>query len=317
MRARVARALVMTSLLGAAVASSSSRAEAQASRAETEAKEKSRAAFRKGVAQLRAQDWTGARASFESAYALFPHPSILLNLAIARLRTDDPVRAEQDLVKFLSEDGGASADELATARETLGEARGRLGTLRVIVVPATARVAIDGKPVETVRRADAGDKGVVAEVRIKPGKHVVDTEADGFKADHRSLDVPPKAEAAASIELVANAAVKSEEPKPAQESSVRTIVGWSLAGLAGAALVTGGITALRAKSLSSDYGDASSSRFQDLDTRSTGIGFRTAADVALGVAVLSGAAAVILLVTDLGKGAPSSSSVAQAAVLSW
>jgi hypothetical protein len=82
-------------------------------------------------------------------------------------------------------------------------------------------------------------------------------------------------------------------------------VGWSLAGLAGAALITGGVTALRAKSLSDDYGDRSSSRFQDRGARSEGIKFRTAADVALGVALLSGAAAVVLLVTDLGRDSPS------------
>src|SRR5262245_16311640 len=83
--------------------------------ADPEAKEKSRAAFRRGVAQLRAQDWHAARASFEQAYSLFPHPSILLNLGIARLKTNEPVLAEQDLVKFLSEDIGASADELSGA----------------------------------------------------------------------------------------------------------------------------------------------------------------------------------------------------------
>jgi Tfp pilus assembly protein PilF len=76
--------------------------------ADADAREKSRVAFRRGVAQLRSQDWTAARASFEAAWALYPHPSILLNLGIARLRTDEPVRAEQDLVRFLSEDVGAS-----------------------------------------------------------------------------------------------------------------------------------------------------------------------------------------------------------------
>jgi Tfp pilus assembly protein PilF len=48
-------------------------------------RDKSRAAFKKGVTQLKAQDWAGARASFEEAYSLVPHPSILLNLGISRL----------------------------------------------------------------------------------------------------------------------------------------------------------------------------------------------------------------------------------------
>jgi multisubunit Na+/H+ antiporter MnhB subunit len=94
----------------------------------------------------------------------------------------------------------------------------------------------------------------------------------------------------------------------------RAIVGWSLAGLAGAALITSGITALRAKTLSDEYGDPASAHFQEGSARSEGITFRTAADVALSVALLSGAAAVVLLFTDLGKG---SSDVARSATLRW
>jgi hypothetical protein len=92
------------------------------------------------------------------------------------------------------------------------------------------------------------------------------------------------------------------------------VVGWSLVGLAGAALITGGVTALRAKSLSNAYSNRANEHFQDPSARSEGITFRTAADVSLGVALVSGAAAVILLLTDLGKG---SSDVARAGMLRW
>ena len=280
--------------------------------ADTEARERSRAAFRKGVAQLRAQDWSAARASFEAAWSYYPHPSILLNLGIARLRTDDPVRAEQDLFRFLSEDVGASPDELAGAREALAESRTRIGTLRVIGSPASARVVIDGRAVETVRRADPGASGVVAEVRAKPGKHTVLVEAVGFTSDRRDVDVIARGEAAVTMTLAA--AAETPKPPPEEPSGARTVAGWSLAGLAGAALITGGITALRAKTLSNEYGDPSSSRFQDRDARATGITFRTAADVALGVALLSGTMAVILLFTDFGK---SGTVVARAGTLHW
>ncbi|HSO31903.1 MAG TPA: hypothetical protein VLT33_05290, partial [Labilithrix sp.] len=283
------------------------RADERPSAADADAREKSRVAFRKGVAQLRAQDWSAARASFETAWSLYPHPSILLNLAIARLHTDDPARAEQDLVRFLSEDGGASADELASAREALADARSRLGSLRVIVSPAVARVVVDGTAVETVRRADAGASGVVAEMRIKPGRHAISVEADGHVPDRRSVEVVAKAEASVTIHLVAVEIAPRPVPAPVGIST-RAVVGWSLVGLAGAALITGGVTALRAKSLSSDYADPASPRFQDPDARSTGITFRTAADVALGVALVSGAAALLLLVTDLGKDSPTPTS---------
>lgn len=267
---------------------------------DTDAKERSRAAFRKGVAQLRAQDWSAARASFETAYTLFPHPSILLNLGIARLRTDEPVRAEQDLVRFLSEDVGASADELASAREALAESRTKIGALKVIVVsPPSARVSVDGKAVETVRRPDGGAADVVAEVRTKPGRHAVSVEADGFSAVHRDVAIVARNEVAMTVKL---APIETVAPKPADDGpKVRPIVGWSLAGLGGVAVATGVFCALRAKSLSDEYSDKGSTRFQDADVRSEGTTFRSAADVALVVAIVSGTAAVILLFTDVGK----------------
>jgi hypothetical protein len=307
--------LVMILLLGACATTSVARvarADEPPVTADAESREKSRVAFRKGVAQLRAQDWPAARASFEAAWSLYPHPSILLNLGIARLRTDDPVRAEQDLVRFLSEDVGAAPDELAGAREALAEARTRIGTLRIAVSPPTARVAVDGTSVDTVHSADPSASGVVAEVRAKPGRHVVAIEAEGYAPARRELDLAARGEAVATVTL--SPALAEKKPVVATGPSTRAVVGWSLAGLAGAALITGGVTALRAKTLSTEYGDPTSARFQDHSARSSGIAFRTAADIGLGVAILSGAAAVILLFTDLGK---SSSDVARSGTLRW
>jgi hypothetical protein len=309
MRARVV-VISMLLLGGASVSPSVARADDPPGMNEAEARERSRAAFRKGVAQLRAQDWAAARTSFETAWGYFPHPSILLNLGIARLHTDDPVRAEQDLMKFLSEDGGASADELAGAREALADARSKIGTVRVVVTPPTARVSIDGKAVTTVRRVDAG--GIQAEVRAKAGTHAVLVEADGYKTERRDVDLAAKAEAVAHITL---AAVDAPPPKPTPAADPsRAIAGYSLLGLAGAALITSGVTALRAKTLSNEYGDASSPHFQEHSTRTQGIAFRTTADVALGIALVSGAIGVVLLFTDFGK---SPTAVARAGTLTW
>ncbi|MDF2695796.1 MAG: hypothetical protein K0S65_4179 [Labilithrix sp.] len=255
-------------------------------------RERSRAAFRKGVTQLRAQDWTGARASFEEAWSLVQHPSILLNLGIARLRTDDPVLAEQDLVRFLSEDPGAAPEELASAREALAEARSKIGTLRIVTTPASARVAIDGKPVG-VRVAGGGG---VAEARLKSGAHALSVQADGFRAEERSVDLPAKSDTELRVVLAASDAGQLRESGP----STRTIVGWSLAGTAGVALVASGVMALRAMSLANDYEERGSASFQDKDVKDEGIAFRTGADVALVAGLVAGAGAVVLLLTDIG-----------------
>jgi hypothetical protein len=270
---------------------------AEALHTEEEAREKSRSAFRKGVQELRASQWADARASFESAWAYFPHPSILLNLGIARLHTDDFLRAEQDLVKFLSEDGGASAAELASAREALATARANLGLLRIVVSPASARVVVDGTPLEIVR--NQGPR-VVAEVRTALGPHSIVIEAVGCASvERRDVRVSSRAATELNVALL-------PVPRAPHQAEVRSrahgVAGWSLVGVAGASLVAGGVMALHANALAHDYADASNSRFQDASVRSEGITYRTLADVALGTAIVSGTVGALLLFTKTGSG---------------
>ncbi|HEY8072527.1 MAG TPA: PEGA domain-containing protein [Labilithrix sp.] len=308
------RRALLPSIVAAAIACATMPSSAAAQ--DSDPREKSRTAFKRCVAQLKSQDWAGARASCEQAYALFAHPSILLNLGIARLRTGDPVLAEQDLVKFLSDDAGSPPEELAAARDALAEARGQLGTMRVQVTPDAARVTIDGKAIQLVRREAAGD--VVAESRVKAGKHSIVVEADGYSPQTREVSVTAKRDADVNITLQKSSAAPTPGAEP---SETRTIIGWSLVGLAGAGAVTSVVTALRAKSLADQYKDPSSSRFQDSGTRSTGITFRTAADIAGGVAILAAAGAIVLLFTDIGAGGTASAvsgrSESRAAVLRW
>ena len=273
-------------------------------------KEKSRAAFRRGVSQARAQDWAAARASFEEAYTLVQHPSILLNLGIARLKTDEPVLAEADLVRFLSDDAGAAPDEVRSAREALAEARAQIGTLHIVVVPPNAHIAVDGKA-PAMRAVEGGAKEATVDMRVRAGAHVVTVEAEGFTTVKQSPDVLAKGTAEVRVTLVPEekspepAAPAPLPPPPAEhETSTRTIVGWTLTGVGGAALVTSGILALRALSLSSDYGDRSSASYQSKDTRDTGIAFRTGADIALLAGLIAGGTGLVLLFTNVGRDEP-------------
>lgn len=272
------------------------------SQSEKEAREKSRAAFRAGVSQLQAKDWKAARSSFETAWALYPHPSILLNLGIARLRTDDPVLAEQDFVKFLSEDFGATPEELAGAREALAEARTKLGTIRVVASPSAARIVVDGKTIaERVSSAGVAADAAVAEVRAKAGKHTVLVDAEGHAQQERNVDLAPRADIEVKIALVANAAKVGPNgpgPIPAGDDGPdgRTILGYGLAGLSGVALVTGVVCGIRTLSLASEHEDRPTA-----DSKSEGETFRTVTDVAIGVAIVSGVAAIVLLFTDVGS----------------
>lgn len=308
-RIRVLGRLVLGGLIALACLghAEAARADASDAHASNEDREASRAAFRKGVAEARMANWPAARVAFEEAYRAFPHPSILLNLGLARLRTGDPVQAEDDLARFLAEDSGASAAESRNAREALEEARRKIGTLRVVTDPTTARVSVDGL---RAPRADGGEMVL----RLLPGSHRVSADADGFVAKEQRVTVVARSESLIELHLDARASRAPSDPPPARPAPpVRAVVGYSLLGLAGVSLLVAGGTALRALSLSNAYEDASSDRFGDAGTRSEGIAFRTTADVALGVALVSGVVGIVLLVT----GTPARSSRTAAAALTW
>lgn len=295
-------ATVLTVSVASTCTASAKPDEPAATPQDREAREKSRAAFRAGVAQLKAQDWKAARASFEQAWALYPHPSILLNLGIARLRTDEPVLAEQDFVRFLSEDFGATPEELAGAREALAEARTKIGTIRVIASPAAARIVVDGKTIAERVRSESEHESIMAEVRAKAGKHTVAVDADGYTTQERNVDLAAKGEIEVKIALAPVAGSSTPNPPARGEGpSGRTITGYAVGGVAAVALVAGAFFGLRAISLKNDYEDKSKAdTFQDPSTKSEGEMFRTLADVGFGVAILGGVAAGILLFTDIG-----------------
>ena len=261
-------------------------------------RERSRAAFRRGVTQLRAQDWAGSRTSFEEAYGLVPHPSILLNLGIARLRTDEPVLAEQDLARFVSDDSGASPEELTSARQALVEARERIGTLRVLATPAYARVLVDGKMAPI--RATPPDGGL-AEARVRAGTHAITVQAEGYLPEERSADVVAKTDTDVRFTLVPRPAFVASKPEEPSSTSTRTIVGWTFAGISAASLVGAGVLGLRAMSLASDYVSRSNASFQDPDVKDEGVTFRTVADVALVTGIVTGSVALVLLLTNVGS----------------
>jgi hypothetical protein len=123
----------------------------------------------------------------------------------------------------------------------------------------------------------------------------VKVEADGYVSQQRTIDLA----AGHDVDVKVTLAPK-EEARPVEGTSTRTIAGWGCVGLAGVALVASGVFALRASSLSDDYADPGNAEsFQNPDVRSEGVAFRTGADIALGTALLAGAAATVLLLTDL------------------
>jgi hypothetical protein len=267
-----------------------------------DAREDSRAAFRRGVQQLEANDYANARDSFALAYKLFPHPSILLNLGIARAHTGEWLDAEQDLIHFLADDGGAPANEIASAHTQLAEVRKHLGSIRLRVTPSGAVARIDAHPVALI-------PGKFVDVRAVTGSHALHVEAAGHEPIDRTLDVDNAQVAALDVALVPSAKRGAERVDDGA-SSQRPMIGFVLIGggvvLAGLGVASG----IHAKSLADDYNTPNSGSFQDASTKSSGLLFRTLADVAFASAIVAGGIGVYFLASS-----PSSTSGTQARVV--
>jgi len=280
------RLLLAAAMVAALVASSAP------GRADGDPRELSRAAFRRGVSQAGTGDYKAARESFLEAYRLFAHPSILLNLAIARAHVGEWVEAEQDLVHFLADDGGAQSDEVASARAELAQTRKHLGTFRLRVAPTGARASLDARPVAVI-------PGSFVDVRTTRGTHDLHVAAEGFPPADRVVDV--EADRAPDVDI--RLAVSGEAPPPAPGDSQR-IVGWFLVGggvvLAGVGLYAG----VQAQSLANEYNQSGSGHFQDQGTKASGIVFRTAADISfVGALALAGVGTYFLLTAPAAPGA--------------
>lgn len=278
-------------------------AQAAAAAPDDSSRERSRAAFLQGVELVQKGDFPGARRAFVEAHKLFPHPSILLNLGIVRARIGEFVEAEQNLVGFLANDGGATPEEVRGARQTLADVRSHLGTVKVRVDPATARATLDEKAVALA-------PGELAEVRVVAGEHELVLEAPGFVTERTRVRV-----GASEPEVVVRSLAPVEIEKPSAPLPTRSLVGGSLLGASGFALLIAIGTGARAIERADAYNVRSSPEYRVLAVRDEGVAFRTATDVLLVGAILLGGAGAAILFWPTGH-APSPS-VSATVGLGW
>lgn len=263
-------------------------------------RDQSRAAFMRGVADAHQGHYTAARDEFLEAYNLYAHPSILMNLGIARWHTGEYIQAEKDLARFLSDDGGASDEDIANARAGLAAVRQHLGTVRLRVAPLGARVMLDTQPITLVLSG-------FAEVRAIVGPNELRAEADGYEPLHQSVVVSHETQMTLDLSLkpLGAASGKHAEPPPSADADgTRKAVAYaSLVASAASAIAWAGF-GLRALSLASAYNTKGSLEYQDPGTKSTGIAFRSAADVFFATALVGGGVGAYLLIFPVKTDAP-------------
>jgi hypothetical protein len=258
-------------------------------------RDESRAAFLRGVNEAHQDHFTAARDAFLEAYRLFPHPSILMNLGIARMRTGEYIASEENLVRFLADPAGAPPEDLANARAALVVVRGHIGTLRVRVSPTTAHATLDGAPLTLTPSTFVDVRAVVgpAELRVA---------ADGYAPVARAILVQRDQVELADVILVpASGPGRAPETAPTGDhaASRHATLGWALVGTAGVLGVTGVIAGVEAISLAHDYNTPGNAEYQNHPTREEGVAWRTSADVLFATGLVAAGVGAYILVRPI------------------
>jgi tetratricopeptide (TPR) repeat protein len=136
--------------------------------------EEARRRFQEGVRYYDQRQYDKARLAFTQAYALKPHPAVLLNLAQSELRAGHYAAAATHFAQYIREN--PNADAMDHARGAFEEARKRVVEVNVAVNQPDAVISVDG--------IEAGKSPLPDVLYVEPGARTIGAEKDGAQASH-------------------------------------------------------------------------------------------------------------------------------------
>ena len=156
-----------------------------------------------GVKRLQAKEYDQALANFLDAYAKFPSPKILLNIA-STLRDMGRLSDAANTYQRYLLDPITGNERITEVKDILLALDRQLTVLTIRIAPAGARVSIDAGPFVEV--------GASLQVRVRPGLHLVrlrhgerttERTVNGFEGELKDVelaldDTPPPAPASAA-----------------------------------------------------------------------------------------------------------------------
>jgi hypothetical protein len=92
-------------------------------------------------------DVAGALEKFSAAYAAYPSPKLMFNIAQANRDLGRPVEALEAFEKFLAGVADASSETVADVRKSVAELQRKLGRIQIDCETPGAEVSIDGRSV--------------------------------------------------------------------------------------------------------------------------------------------------------------------------
>lgn len=161
---------------------------------------KSREEFVKGAELVRHARWGEALSAFERSATLHPHATTTFNIGACERALGEYTRARMTFGRALSENDAQQQTELnptlvSNIHAFVEELDGLLASANVSLVPSTASIAVDGRPLLVVdpnvspmilfagvRAAGPGEPSPAAafRVRLNPGAHVFTLARRGY-----------------------------------------------------------------------------------------------------------------------------------------
>ncbi len=169
--------------------------------------EMARQRFREGVQFYDQREYDKARLSFRQAYALKPHPAVLLNLAQSELRSGHPDDAATHFSEYLHNNTVSDTDKQETELG-FAAAKSKVAEVTVVVDTPGAQLTVDG--------ADRGTAPLTSPLYLMPGTHSFDAT---MTDRHATKSVTTSAGQTTSVNL--NLRPPSTAPVPAEHTELQ------------------------------------------------------------------------------------------------
>ncbi|HBQ11066.1 MAG TPA: hypothetical protein DEF51_07770 [Myxococcales bacterium] len=166
---------------------------AQSSTPSEDDRARAREQFGLGVERYEDGNYQGALEAFQEAYRLAPHPTVRVNMANCYEHLERPLEAMHHFERFLAEAEGASRQQRREVQAALRRLEGQLGQVRLAIAPDGARVVIDN--------AETRVAPVLEPVRLVAGTHHLTVRMDGYRTEHREVEVTGGSDERISIRL--------------------------------------------------------------------------------------------------------------------
>jgi hypothetical protein len=130
-----------------------------------QAKAQAQALLGQGTKLYQQGDVAGALERFNAAYAAYPSPKLMFNIAQANRDLGRPVEALEAFEKFVAGSADTSPETVADVRKSVAELQKKLGRIQIDCDTADAEVSVDGKSVGLIPLPDP--------IWATPGRHQV------------------------------------------------------------------------------------------------------------------------------------------------